>query len=106
LEAPNREMSGYRRYEGEVVQRVRFIKRAQELGFTLEEISGLLELWTEPAPACGLVEQRATDTLGRIDEKIAGLQRMRAALAKYVTACRDGHSLDECPLLAALGGES
>jgi MerR family copper efflux transcriptional regulator len=105
LQAPSRRASGYREYDGDAVQRVRFIRRAQDLGFTLQEIADLLALQHEASRSCGIVEQRASGTLERIDEKIKDLRRMRRALAKYVNACRDQHSLETCPLLAALGGE-
>ena len=80
-----------------------FIRRAQDLGFTLQEISDLLTLWSDSARSCGIVEHRATDTLVRIEDKIRDLERMRGALKHYVSACRDRDSVDSCPLLAALG---
>lgn len=104
LPPPERQPSGYRKYDVEVVQRVRFIRRAQHLGFTLQEIRDLLGFWTESIHSCGVVEERATMTLKRIDEQIRDLKRIRSALAKYVNACRDHESLDSCPLLSALGG--
>jgi Hg(II)-responsive transcriptional regulator len=106
LPIPKRQTSGYRRYDAEVIQRVRFIRRAQDLGFTLQEIADLLTLWSDSARSCGLVEHRASDTLARIDDKIRDLQQMRGALARYLTACRDRESFDICPLLAALGRET
>jgi DNA-binding transcriptional MerR regulator len=96
-------MSGYRRYDSEIIQRVRFIRRAQDLGFTLQEISDLLTLWSDSTRSCGVVERRATDTLTRIEDKIRDLERMRSALANYVAACRDRQAVGACPLLAALG---
>lgn len=105
LTPATRRASGYREYGAGDVQRVRFIRRAQDLGFTLQEIADLLALQAEAAQSCGAVEKRASLTLGRIDEKIEDLRRMRSALAKYVNACRDRQSIENCPLLAALGGE-
>ena len=102
LEEPDRSPAGYRSYRPETVRRVRFIRRAQELGFTLHEIADLLTYWEDSATACGRVEGRATATLQRIDQKIEDLERMRSALAQYVTACRTRESLSECPLLASL----
>ena len=104
LEAPVRRASGYREYGSDDVQRVRFIRRAQDLGFTLQEIGDLLALQVQAAKSCGVVERRASATLARIDTKVADLKRMRTALAKYVNACRDQQSLESCPLLTALGG--
>jgi MerR family copper efflux transcriptional regulator len=106
LPIPKRQTSGYRRYDADVIQRVRFIRRAQDLGFTLQEITDLLTLWSDSSRSCGLVEHRASDTLARINDKIRDLERMRGALAHYVTACRDRQSFDTCPLLAALGQDN
>ena len=103
LPAAPRQRSGYRIYNPDALRRVRFIRRAQDLGFTLQEISDLLSLWADSAKSCGAVEKRATLALARIDRKASDLKRMRRALARYVTACRDRHSLGECPLLAVLG---
>ena len=105
LNPPKRKPSGYRKYDVQEIQRVRFIKRAQDLGFALAEIGNLLTLWNDSSHSCTLVERRASTTLKRIDTKIQDLETMRAALEKYVMSCRTGHSLDECPLLRALADE-
>jgi MerR family copper efflux transcriptional regulator len=105
LPPPTRQLSGYRRYDSDIIQRVRFIRRAQDLGFTLQEIADLLTLWSDAGRSCGIVEHRATDTLARIEGKIRDLERMRGALASYVSACKDRPSFESCPLLAALGQE-
>ena len=102
----SRRMSGYRRYTLEAIRRVRFIRRAQDLGFTLKEIGELLQLWSDSALACQAVEQRAATTLSRIDDKIRRLKSMRDGLGHYVTACHNRDSIEECPLLVALGGNS
>lgn len=104
LSPPERLVSGYRTYDATAVRQVRFIRRAQELGFTLQEIRDLLGLWSDSAESCQAVEERASAALGRIDDKIQDLKRMRSGLAQYVAACQRHHSLDECPLLEALGG--
>ncbi len=106
LPAPSRLSSGYRRYSPDAVHRVLFIRRAQDLGFTLQEIGDLLGLWADSAKSCVAVEERARVTLDRIEGKIRDLQRMSRALAQYVTACRDRQLLDECPLLSVLGGNN
>lgn len=106
LSEPRRSEGGYRRYGQDALRRVRFIRRAQELGFTLEEIGELLALWEQSAVACDHVAGRATATLDRIDAKIGDLQRMRSALGQYVSACRAGQTLPGCPLLLSLGGLS
>ncbi|MGI8548047.1 MAG: MerR family DNA-binding protein [Gemmatimonadaceae bacterium] len=105
LPGPERLASGYRVYGPEAVQRVRFVRRAQELGFTLHEIADLLALWSDSAKSCHAVEGRARAALERIDGKIRDLQRMRRGLGQYVTACEQRSALDECPLLRVLGGQ-
>lgn len=103
LAAAGRQQSGYRLYDDASIQRVRFIRRAQDLGFTLEEIADLLSLWPDSAHACGAVERRATATLERIGDKIRDRSRMREVLSAYVKACRRHESVESCPLLTALG---
>lgn len=98
-----RRPSGFREYDPEALRRVRFIKRAQDLGFTLEEIRNLLSLWADSSKSCSTVQRRATATLARIDDKIADLRRMSGALAKYVDACHNRSALARCPLLDELG---
>ena len=102
LPAPQRRPSGYRSYDAETVRRVRFIRRAQALGFTLAEIGDLLDLRAQSESSCTRVEARAAVTLDRIAEKIRDLETIREALGEYVDACRARRSLAECPLLGAL----
>ena len=102
LPEPGRRASGYRAYDPSIVRRVRFIKRAQELGFTLGEIADLLEFREQSVSACERVEVRASATLVRIEEKIRDLERMREALTEYVTTCRQPQPIGDCPLLRAL----
>jgi MerR family transcriptional regulator, copper efflux regulator len=99
---PARRASGYRTYPPDTVRRVRFIKRAQDLGFTLGEIGDLLALRRQSVTACERAQARAAATLDRIAEKIQDLERMRTGLATYVNACRRSRPLVECPLLRAL----
>ena len=103
---PERGSSGYRAYDRQVVRRVRFIKRAQELGFTLAEIGDLLAFREETGVSCERVETRASTTVERISEKIRDLEKMRSALSHYVTACRSRVAVAQCPLLDALDKEA
>jgi Hg(II)-responsive transcriptional regulator len=103
LANPDRSAAGLRQYGPEVVEQIRFIRRAQELGFTLEEIRDLLRMWSDSVTSCSAVERRAADTLGRIEAKIEDLSRMKQALGQYVFACRNKTALQTCPLLTALG---
>lgn len=97
---PNKPMSGHRRYASDAVRRVRFIKRAQALGFTLEEIAGLLEL--DEAHACAETRQLAAHKLDGIEKKVAGLNAMRKALKTLVRQCDTGSTVGACPIIHAL----
>ena len=105
LPAPQREESGYRNYDHDALRRVRFIRRAQNLGFTLQEINDLLRLWPDSARSCGAVEKRSAAALSRTRQKIRDLKRIEGALRHYVTACRQRGALSDCPLLRSLGAE-
>jgi MerR family transcriptional regulator, copper efflux regulator len=102
LPVPPRSASGYRQYPADAVRRVMFIKRAQALGFTLEEIAGLLALRHTPSGGCEAVERQAQAAMVRIDAKLSELTQMRGALARLATTCRSNHPPYECPMLAAL----
>ena len=103
LETAKRSPSGFREYDADAARRIRFIRRAQDLGFTLDEIRDLLGLWAASAKSCSAVEKRARITLGRIDGKIADLRQMSDALSKYVSACESRPAMQQCPLLEELG---
>ena len=103
LSVARRAASGFREYEASAARQVRFIRRAQDLGFTLEEIRDLLGLWAASKTSCSAVERRARTTLGRIDGKIADLRQMSDALSQYVSACKSRSAMQECPLLEELG---
>jgi MerR family transcriptional regulator, copper efflux regulator len=102
LPPPPRTAAGYRQYPADTVRRVTFIKRAQALGFTLEEIADLLALRSTAEGGCDAVEHEAQAAIARIDTKVAELSRMRGALARLAATCHSPHLPDECPLLAAL----
>jgi Hg(II)-responsive transcriptional regulator len=102
LPEPPRTPAGYRQYPADAVERLRFIRRAQGLGFTLEEISDLLELRVDEVAACGTVEMRARAKLASVDEKLAELTRIRAALERLVGACHAREPTCECPILEEL----
>ena len=102
LPRPPRSRSGYRQYPPDAVRRVRFIKRAQGLGFNLEEIGGLLALRVQHARGCGAVEREARGVIARVETHIAELERIRTALVKLVTACQARRATEECPILDAL----
>ncbi|MEP7326809.1 MAG: MerR family transcriptional regulator [Gemmatimonadota bacterium] len=105
LAAPSRTASGYRQYPASTVRRIEFIKRAQALGFTLDEIADLLALQSGTPKQCAAVEREASTVVARIDQKLGELTRMRAALGQLVEACRTRKNTSECPLLDALAPE-
>lgn len=105
LPRPPRTASNYRVYTGDAVRRVRFIKRAQELGFALRDIKELLSLRAAPRTCCADVRQQAQAKLRDIGEKIGTLQRMRKALTKLIGECSGRGPVTACPILEALDSE-
>jgi len=105
LEEPDRKESGYRQYQEDVVARLRFIKRAKELGFSLKEIKELLALRVDPATTCREVKERAQAKIADIDGKIRSLLRMKEALVELTRVCRGRGPTSECPILDALEKE-
>ncbi len=102
LRKPPRTSSGYRQYPSEVVRLIRFVKRAQELGFTLKEIKELLRLRSDQRASCSEVRAAAAVKLRDINNRIEALRRMRGALRILVVSCRNKTSIRECPILEAL----
>lgn len=100
---PDKPMGGQRRYAADAVKRVRFIKRAQVLGFTLDEVGSLLEL--DEACACAETRDLATHKLQVIDEKLADLKAMRKALTTLLLQCDAGGTKDGCPIIDALAAD-
>lgn len=104
---PPRSMSNYRLYPEDAVRRLRFIKHAQTLGFSLKEIKELLSLRAAPKARCADVRQRAEAKMEDIEEKIRALQAMKQALTKLVAECAGRGPITDCPILDALNaGES
>lgn len=104
---PPRTSRGYRVYSEDYVERIRFIKRAQELGFTLGEIEGLLALRVEVGTDCGDVRRRAELKIADVKEKIRDLVRIQSALEDLAEACPGQGPTTDCPILEAmkLGGD-
>lgn len=102
LPAPKRTLSGYRQYSDEAVRIIRFIKRAQELGFTLREAKELLKLRSAGPRRAGAARLAAESKLEDIDEKIRDLNAMRAALSSLVETCACAGGPVSCPILEAI----
>lgn len=99
-----RRASGYRAYTDAAVDRLRFIRRAQELGFTLGEIGELLDLRLDPATTAADVKRRAVQKMDEIEGKIRDLEQIRGALTHLAGRCSGGRGpTGDCPLLDALG---
>ncbi|MCH4562416.1 MerR family transcriptional regulator [Halomonas sp. EGI 63088] len=103
IEQPTRpEGGGYRVYPDETVRRVHFIRRAQELGFSLREIAELLMLRTTLSADASDVRRRATAKLQDVDQKIERLQRIRQGLTTLLDSCPGAGPLQSCSILDAL----
>lgn len=102
LEKPARTAAGYRHYNTDTVARLRFIRQAKELGFSLAEIKELLSLRMQPDTTCADIRKRAREKIAAVDRKIADLQRIRQALGRLAAACKGMGPTSECPILEAL----
>lgn len=102
LKQPDSRPSGYRNYEPEAIHRVRFIKQAQRLGFTLREIKELLALKLDPSATRAQIRDRAEAKISDIDQRIGELKRMKKALAPLIRACNGKGKLEGCPILDAI----
>lgn len=102
LSKPPRTASGYRLFDGEAVRRLRFIKEAQALGFSLQDVSELLNLRVYQRRSCEQVRVRAEATLTGIRSKIAKLRAMERTLSRFVSACSGRRPMSECRILEAL----
>lgn len=105
LREPPRRPSGYRQYDPEAVRLVRFIKRAQDLGFTLKEIQDLLRLRENPRGNRSQISALAQAKLSDIDKKIQHLQAMRRALEVLLNACACKSRTLDCPIIDALNDD-
>jgi len=99
---PCKPESGYRTYPPETVTRIRFIRQAQKIGFSLKEIEELLSLQAQPDAACGDVRDRAQAKRTEVARKIDQLIRIRDALDDLIAACPGRGALRACSILSAL----
>ena len=98
LEEPPRRASGYRQYSEQVVTRLRFIKRAQQLGFSLKEISELLLLRVDAQTSCEEVKGRTEAKIAEVERKMVELQHMRQALLQVHSLCTGPGPTSACPI--------
>ena len=106
LPKPRRSAAGYRLYGPEAARRLRFVRRAQALGFSLAEIGELLALRVKPDADCAQMQTRAGEKLALITARIEELQRLRRALARLAETCDGQSGLEQCPILRMLEEET
>lgn len=106
LSAPPRSGANYRLYPPEAVKVVRFIKRAQDLGFTLKEIEELLSLRSAPEAQCADIRILAEEKIEDINAKIRTLQAIKEALTRLLSQCPGQAPIQECPILEAIDEET
>jgi MerR family mercuric resistance operon transcriptional regulator len=105
LPKPPRTQAGYRQFSPEAARRLRFIKRAQDLGFSLDEVGELLALRVEPRQNRTDIRTRLESKIADIEQKMKTLTAMKSVLHGLVERCQHCPS-DECPILASLDEES
>jgi len=105
LPKPPRTSSGYRAFPADAVRRIRFIKRAQELGFSLREIEELLALRVRPGSTMAHVRECAATKVADIEEKIRTLKSMKKALEGLTATCCGDGAAGDCPILESLSSE-
>lgn len=104
LGEPPRSESNYRLYDAAAVSRIVFIKRAQAMGFSLDEISGLLDLRADGSD-CGEVRERVRAHLAVVETKLRDLQAIRETLRDLIDGCPGTGPLSECPILSCFEGD-
>jgi MerR family copper efflux transcriptional regulator len=105
IEPPPRTDSNYRIYPEEEVTRLKFIKRAKNLGFTLNEIKELLFIRHDPHATKADIKKRTLDKIEDVKKKISDLTRIQKALEHLASSCEGHGSLDDCPILDALDSD-
>lgn len=106
LVAPPRAQSGYRQYTPDAIARLRFIRHAKTLGFSLREIRDLLSLRIAPGTNCAEVQRQAQGKIADVERRIADLEEIKRALSVLCAACADKDATGACPILDALEQES
>ncbi|WP_020407098.1 Hg(II)-responsive transcriptional regulator [Hahella ganghwensis] len=96
IEQPKKPIQGYRQYPEETLTKVQFIKRAQRLGFTLNEIDALIRLSSE---SCHEVQYLAQHKLKTVQTKIKDLKRLEKSLKQLISSCQSNTDSDSCPII-------
>jgi len=102
IDEPAKPAQGYRIYPPQTITRIRFIKRAQQLGFKLQEIAQLLQLGDGK---CEDVRSRAEQKRQQIDQQISDLNKLRNTLDELINTCHSNNKNTQCPIIETLTGE-
>lgn len=102
IQEPPRRASGYRQYPEDVIPRIRFIRRAGRLGFSLKEIQELLNLRGDSRARSGAVRDKTESKIREIEGRIADLESIKTVLAGLASRCAGSGPVGDCPILAAL----
>ena len=103
---PDRRRSGYRIFTQRHIDQIKFIKRAQQLGFTLTEIKELLELRLDEESSCSEIKEEAQQKYQDVSEKIDDLLRIKETLTNLIDSCSKDRPIRDCPILEALEGKN
>ncbi len=106
LQPTGRKASGYRVYGDDVLKRLRFIKNAQTLGFTLREVNELLNLRVNSIARCGTIRVKAQAKLRQVEAKTRDLLALSRALKRLIRSCLAGQPPEHCPILQTLDKEA
>ena len=106
LQSPPRTDSGYRIYDDDAVIRLRFVKRAKGIGFTLSEIKTLLALADGTLSHCSEVQDFVRAKRRKVEEQIKYLMSIKQTLGELDTQCQDSETFDPCPILEILMNEN
>jgi len=101
IDPPERSEVGYRLYSQEDAAKIRFIRNAQKLGFTLNEIMELLKLRVHKKESCGPVLEKAQKKLDEVEQKIKGLKSMKKVLKQLIHRCEESALTSDCPILGS-----
>lgn len=103
---PARPEGGFRSYPAEAVDRIRFVRHAQDIGFSLAEITDLLSLRADPATDCADIRARAAEKRADVQAKIDRLVHMRDALDELIASCPGGGDVKSCTIIEAMNGSA
>nr|WP_087475840.1 heavy metal-responsive transcriptional regulator [Nitrospira cf. moscoviensis SBR1015] len=106
LQPSDRKVSGYRVYGDDALRRLRFIKNAQALGFSLREVKDLLNLRVSSVARCGTIQVKAQAKLRQVEAKARDLRALARALQSLIRTCQAGQPTDQCPILQKLDKEA